>query len=232
MQNRLILKMCLFVGILCTYQFTNAQSSIGIKGGVQLNNIHATQALDNLLPSLDNITTFSFGIVGEYEVSPSFAVQSELLYARKGFSLGLQTDVDLFGVPLPIGARAETLIDYVEIPLLGKYKFGNDGISAYVAAGPTFGYATKGTLATSANLLVDIDIARTNIDLDAINFQRFEVGGAVSAGLTMHTPFGNAFVDARYNHGFTQLYDIPLVDEKLRNKGFALTAGFMVPLGN
>ena len=209
----------------------HAQVSVGLKGGVNFSNIYATQALDQVLPNFSDISTFSVGAVAEIGITEQFAFQPELLYTRKGFGLREGLDVDLLGVPVPLGVTAETQINYVEVPLLAKYKFGTEGISAYVVAGPTFGYATSGQINTKANILLDFNIARTPINLDAINFQRFEIGGTAGAGLALQTGMGQFFVDARYNLGFTQLYDIPLVNEKLRNKGVSVSAGFLIPIG-
>ncbi len=208
----------------------HAQVSIGLKGGVNFSNIQATQALDQVLPNFSDITTFSIGAVAEIGISEQFAFQPELVYTRKGFGLREGLDLDLLGVPVPLGVTAETQIDYVEVPLLAKYKFGTEGISAYITAGPTIGYATKGQINTKANILVDFSIARVPVDLDAINFQRLEIGGTAGAGLAVNTSMGQFFVDARYNLGFTQLYDIPLVNEKLRNRGFGINAGFLIPI--
>ena len=227
------LKTIIAATLLLTFSVSmHAQVSLGLKGGVNFSNIYATQALDQVLPDFESISTYSIGAVAEVGISEQFAFQSELLFTRKGFGLREGLDVDLLGVPVPLGVTAETQINYVEVPLLAKYKFGTEGISAYITAGPTLGYATSGQINTKANVLLDFNIAKTPINLDAINFQRFEIGGAAGAGLAMQTGMGQFFIDARYNIGFTQLYDIPLVNEKLRNRGISLSAGFLVPLGS
>lgn len=231
MQNKGYFNLLSLAFLLFTCQMTFAQHALGLKGGAQFNTIQATENLKNLLPAIDHVNGFSVGLVSEFRITPQFAIQPELLYNRKGFSIDQQFDVPLFGVDVPIGAKAITRMDYLEVPLLAKYKFGNEGISAYLTAGPTFGYAVRGDLVTTANFILDFDIATTPINLGANNFQRFEVGAAVGGGLTLNTGTSQFFVDARYNHGFTQVYDLPVVDEKLRNRGVSLTAGFMVPLG-
>src|SRR5690606_6604403 len=101
---------------------------------------------------------------------------------------------------------------------------------AYITAGPTFGYATSGRIDTKARVLVDFDLGSTNINLDNINYNRFEVGATAGAGLSCSTPFGKFFADVRYSRGFTELYDFPLINERVSNKGFGVNAGFMVPL--
>ena len=208
-----------------------AQVSIGLRGGYQVANINTTDGLNALTPDFKAIDGFSIGAVAEVPLGYGFHFQPELAYTRKGFSVQESTALELFNLPIPVGVEAISRFDYLEAPLLMKYKFGDGRVNAYVAAGPTFGYALDGQLITRANALLDIKLLDTDIDLDAINYERFEVGAALGGGVSFYTPFGQLFIDARYNHGFTQVYDIPVVDEKVKNKSFGINVGFMVPIG-
>jgi hypothetical protein len=211
--------------------FASAQVSIGVKSGMNFNNLHTTEALGELAPDFTNISEANFGLVTEYAITDQFALQSELNFLKKGFTTKANLDnTELFGIQLPVGGRAETKFSYVEVPLLAKYAFGGEGFQAYITAGPTFGYATAGRIDTKARVLVDFDLGSTNINLDDINYNRFEVGATAGAGLSYTTHFGKFFADARFSQGFTELYDFPLVDEKIKNKGFGVNVGFMVPL--
>ncbi|MCB0632043.1 MAG: porin family protein [Saprospiraceae bacterium] len=211
--------------------FATAQVSVGIKGGMNFNNLNTTEALGELAPDFTNISESNFGLVAEYGITDQFALQTELNFLKKGFTTKANIDnTEVFGLNLPLGGRAETKFSYVEVPLLAKYSFGGEGFQAYLTAGPTFGYATSGRIDTKARVLVDIDLGSTNINLDDINYNRFEVGATAGAGISYTTNFGKFFADARYMHGFTELYDFPLVDEKVRNQGFGVNVGFMVPL--
>lgn len=212
--------------------FATAQVSVGIKGGMNFNNLHTTEALGELAPDFTNISEANFGLVTEYNITDNFAFQTEVNFLKKGFTTKANLDnTELFGLQLPVGGRAETKFSYVEVPLLAKYSFGDaNGFQAYVTGGPTFGYATSGRIDTKARVLVDFDLGSTNINLDDINYNRFEVGATAGAGVSYMTNFGKFFADARYSQGFTELYDFPLVDEKIRNKGFGVNVGFMVPL--
>jgi hypothetical protein len=216
--------------VAAVYTTSFAQFSLGLRGGLNIGKVYTTDALDALTPDFQSINGPTIAAVAEYSISRNFAIQSELGFTRKGFKIREDFDVNLFNVPVPVGATAESRFSYLEVPLLAKVKFGDDVVHGYVTAGPTFGYATSGRLITRANALIEFKVSDTNINLDAINYERFEVGGAVGAGLGFTTGFGQLFVDARYTRGFTELYDIPVVDERIRNQGFALSAGFLVPL--
>ena len=211
--------------------FAAAQVSIGIKSGVNFSNLHTTEALGELAPDFSNLGEAHFGLVAEYAFSGPFALQAELNFLKKGFSTTANLDnTELFGIKLPVGGRADTKFSYVEVPLLAKYSFGGEGFQAYLTAGPTFGYATSGHVDTRARVLVDFDLGSTDINLDNLNYNRFEVGAAAGAGVSYTTHFGKFFADARYSRGFTELYDFPLVQEQVKNTGFGVNVGFMVPL--
>lgn len=207
-----------------------AQVSFGLRGGVNFANVNATDAIEALAPDFKYTTAFSVAGMAEIPITENFAFQPELAYTVKGFSLEESVNVELFNTPIPLGVRAITKFGYLEAPLLGKVKFGNETVKAYIAAGPSFGYALNGNLQTRTNSIIDIKLIDTDINLDAIDYERFEVSGVAGAGLQFQTVFGQFFVDARYQHGFTELYDIPLVEEKIKNQGFSLNAGFFIPL--
>ena len=220
-----------FVGTFSFINSASAQISVGVRGGANFSNIYATQNLDQILPDFQGVNSASYGLVAEIAITDQFAFQPELAFTKKGFQFNAGTDVQLFGIDIPLDVTAESQFNYVEMPLLAKYKFGTDAFKAYVMAGPTVGLATSGRLLTRADVFItDINLTNTPINLDAIDYQRLEVGGTVGVGAAVNTGFGQIFADARYNHGFTQLYDIPLVDEKVRNKGFGLNLGLLVAL--
>lgn len=223
----------LTVAFLVVFVFSaSAQISVGIKTGFNSANIHATKTLDNVLPNFKSIDNMNFGLVAEIAITDQVAFQPELNFMKKGFGLKEGFDLELFNIDVPLGVTAESQFSYIDIPLLAKYKFGTEGLSAYVVAGPTVGLATKGRLVTKADVLVtEIKLTNTPINLDAIDYKRVELGATVGAGVTLNTGFGQLFADARYSRGFTQLYDIPLVDEKVSNKGFGVNFGVMMPIG-
>ena len=204
--------------------------SFGVKAGFSSNNIAKPDIIDNLdvIPEFRNLETMNFGLVSEIGFNDHFAIQPELNFTTKGFKLREGTNINIYEMPLPLGVTAVSKFNYVEMPLLAKAKIGTGKTQAYMIAGPTFGYATGGKLETRANVLIEIDLFETELDLDNIGYERFEVGGTVGAGVAFDTGGGQFFVDARYSHGFTQVYDIPLVRERVQNKSFGVNAGYMI----
>ncbi len=204
--------------------------SIGVKGGVNFANIGTFDLIENaeFLPEFRTLETANFGLVSEIEVHPNFAIQPELVYTTKGFKMVEGTNINLFSVPVPIGVTAISKFNYLELPLLAKAKFGTGKVQTYLVAGPTFGYALNGKIETRANVIVELDLYETPINLDNLGYERWEIGGMVGAGLAFDTGGGQLFVDGRYSHGFTQVYDIPVVRDKVQNKGFGINAGYMI----
>jgi hypothetical protein len=221
----------LFIALfLASFTALSAQINVGARVGYQLSNIYTTEGLGAIAPNFLNIDEVNVGLVVEIPVTSNFSFQPELAFTTKGFGLKQGFDAALLGVNLPVSARAETRIRYVEMPLLAKYKFGQDALQAYVAAGPTLSYAQSGKIDTRANLLVEVDLGSIPINLDNINYERFDLGATVGVGLQYDFGPVVAFADARYNRGFSELYNIPLVNEKVRNTGYGFNFGVMVPL--
>ncbi|HKK77439.1 MAG TPA: porin family protein [Saprospiraceae bacterium] len=210
--------------------FSFAQTGYGIRAGATFNNISQSDVIDAVTPDIDYLVGFSGAFFAEVPIAKGLSFQPELAYSQKGFSIRQDAETELFGIALPIGVRANSRFDYLETPLLLKGKFGNEKVKGFVMAGPALGYAVNGNLRTRSTGFLEIDLFDTSIDLDAINYERFEVSGIVGAGLTVDAGFGNITLDARFQQGFTELYDIPLVAERVKNQGFALNAGVAIPL--
>jgi len=216
--------------VLFSATFSFAQISIGIKAGIYTSFIDVTEAAEGLTQNVEGLTTPTFGIISEIGISENFAFQPELLYTTKGFSVNEGINVNLGGFPIPAGVTANTKINYLELPLLAKYKFGNEGLKFNIIAGPVLSYAANAQLVTRANLLLNTNPIRTNIDLDALNYERLEVSASIGAGMAYETSGGAFFADARYVHGFSDLYNAPVVDLNLKNRGIGVTVGYKVNL--
>lgn len=229
MTNKMKIFFASLLVVACSFSLM-AQINVGAKVGYQLNNVYTTEGLGAIAPNFLAIDEASYGLVVEIPVAGGFSFQPELGFTTKGFGLKQGLDVPVFGVDLPLNASAETRVKYVEVPLLAKYKFGEEDFQAYVAAGPNLGYASSAQIDTRVNALLDFDLGSVPLNLDNINYERFDVGATVAVGFQYNFGPVVAFADARYNRGFTELYDIPLVNEKVRNTGYGFNFGMMVPL--
>ena len=210
----------------------SAQTTFGVKSGVAIQKAYTSDGLGAVAPNFQNLVEFQFGVNADVPVFGALSFQPELLYTTKGFGLDQGFEQELFGTQIPLEAEAKTKFRYLEVPLLAKVNFGDpSGPQAYFVAGPTFGYALSGQLQTRARALVSFDLPNVDINLEDINYERLEIGAAVGAGVQFPVGPVRLFADARYQRGFTELYDFPLVEEKVRNTGVAVSAGLAIPIG-
>jgi Outer membrane protein beta-barrel domain len=208
-----------------------AQVSIGVKGGANFATVQSAIKLP-VTPNFKSIQNYTAGIVLDIPLNRSFSVQPEVNYTTKGFGFEESRDLNVFNVPLPLGVKTKNYVNYLEMPLLLKYKIGNDIAKAYIAAGPTFGYALNGEYVGTASVLVNVNAFKTPMNFSQLNYQRLDIGATVGVGGEIATGnVGALFVEARYQHGLSTLYKVPVIDVNVQNRGIALTAGYRINLG-
>jgi len=213
--------------------FTIAQVSLGVKGGVNFSNISTPDLSVIGIPKTQANPSATVGAVVEIPIAGGFAIQPELNFTQKGFIIQENIPLDLLNMPLPIGVKAITDLNYFEMPVLAKMNFGNEKAGAYISAGPTVSYAQSARFRTQTNFIIDINLVDQKFDLDALNISRWDIGASVGIGGNIHVGGGTKlFLDARYTHGFQKLDNIPVIDLDFRNRSFGLTTGFLIPLGS
>lgn len=211
-------------------QYTIAQVAIGLKTGVNFASVHTTDLIDQAAPDFNFTPGWNVGLVTEINVGNYFALQPEVNWVQKGFTWNESVGIPLGNVEIPLGAAATFRTNYLEVPLLVKLKLGNERIQGYVAAGPSFGYAMNAKIITRPRLFFEFDPIETKVNLDNLNYERFDLSATGGLGIQVNFHGASIFADARYTHGFTELYDFPVVNEQIKNKGIALSAGVLFNL--
>jgi hypothetical protein len=182
----------------------SSQSKFGIKGGINLANIFAEQ--EGVSISFQNNLGLVGGLVYTSPVSEKFDIQTELLFVQKGFAISIPT----FG-------NTETTINYIDVPILGKFKFGNGNSKFFLNLGPNFGYAISGNTSFDGN--------KDKIEFDE-DFKRFDLGLNVGGGIEINATNSTFFLEARYNVGISQINEqLEIDDPKIKNKGISFTIG-------
>ena len=225
MKNLRFLAMAAIVFVSATASWS--QISGGVKAGANFADTRINGLIDGLIPDPQTYTGFTVGAVAEIPMAGPLSFRPELNYTQKGFVISQALDVNVLGIDVPFGAKAKTRVNYIEAPLLLKYNFGTGDASFYVTGGPTISYAANAHLRPVASVLIDINLPRTNIDLSNNIYQRWEVSGTLGAGAQTKAGNGKIFVDGRYNMGFTNMLDNPIVNLSIKNQGFALSAGYL-----
>jgi hypothetical protein len=128
---------------------------------------------------------FGAGLLAEFGVTKPWSLQVEPMFLQRG----VKADVEV----LP-GATVESIIklNYLEIPILAKAKFGAIKSHAYVIAGPSLG------ILLSAKGEVDGD--ETDIKDET---ESFSLSGEIGAGGGFQlAQYVYLQADARYSYGF------------------------------
>jgi hypothetical protein len=127
-------------------------------------------------------TGLVIGAVTEFGVTSPYSVVLEPSYLMRGARFDVA------------GASARGDLDYFEIPVLAKAKFGNLSTAhAFLFLGPSFGFLTSSE-------------GRVGIFTDSFEDQAagFHVAGDIGAGLAYRLrKYIYVAADLRYSHGFT-----------------------------
>ncbi|WP_020570341.1 porin family protein [Neolewinella persica] len=215
----------LIVALIST--FAIAQTSIGFRGGYGSSNIRTDKELDAIADQFDNSSALSFGVFADISFGEIISFRPGLELNRRGTTLAVTGDQRVFGINLPIGAQAKTRFTYVDVPLLFQATLPTEGmIKPYAFAGGSLGYATSGNIRTTATAIIEFNLMTTDIDLDAINYERFHAAAIGGLGVKANLAQGfSAFIEGRFEQSLTQPYNVPVVAAQTGFKGVNFGAG-------
>jgi hypothetical protein len=139
---------------------------LGVRGGLSVPNLKGGDT-----PQSKGYTSRlapTFGAFISYELSPRFALRGEILFAGQGGKRdGMQPIFaeNLEGLPVPIGMdlyadfENETILNYLEIPVLASYAFvkNKSGFDVYVDAGPYLGILLNAEVVTCGTSTIYLD---------------------------------------------------------------------------
>jgi outer membrane protein with beta-barrel domain len=180
----------------------------GIKGGASLADLSGGE--DAFGDSTSNTRNgFVVGAFLAFPLGGTVSLQPEALFAQKGAKFDF-TDFE-----------TTLKIDYVEVPLLIKARFGGDGIRPYLFAGPYFGFRMKAEVEVDAG-----EAGNTTDDLED-ETKGTDYGAVAGAGLEIPAGNGAFLVEARYARGLTSIAsdDVETEDE-IKNAVWSLLVGF------
>lgn len=195
-----------------------AQSYLGLRGGVNFANVPTTE--DGGITK-ERIAGAIAGLYFDVKVNDKIAIQPEFNYVQKGF-------VRVVGKPFHYVYR----LNYLEWNVLFKYRISNINnsvkkkkrINAYLLAGPYYGWAFSGK---RKNRVLD------TTDDEVFHFVKRGDTGLIGGG-GIERPMGvggNLIIDIRYNFGILPIDDWNLYDGKIKNHGILITVGYAFQLG-
>lgn len=114
----------------------SAQSSLGVRAGINLSGIHLVDE-QNSKQQTGLIPRFQIGLTVDIPIASDFYLQPAALYSGKGFKQD-------GGWLASSGSEFEATANYVEVPVNFLYKPSSGSGKLIVGAGPYVGYGTGG----------------------------------------------------------------------------------------
>lgn len=198
-------------------------AQVGVKAGVNFTNMVFEESETDIEDLARNgATNYSIGVEFILPIGDVFALQPELLYAKKGAESTYTVLGQSFSTSLSY--------NYIDIPLMLRLSLGNthgEGLGVYINAGAYGAYAISGKSTSSSPLLT----TETDLTFDEIDDQkRIDYGFVGGGGITL----GNLFFELRYQHGINNLLDDDANNNndsikfsKLQHRGIGLNVGII-----
>lgn len=218
-----------FILVLVATTIASAQWSVGLRGGAYTGTVSKPELFTTITPDFRWSPALNLAIFAERELSENVAIRSELALVQKGFMMKEGTTMNVGKVPVRLGVSSAYRVSYVEAPVLLKLAAGNELAKVYAIVGPSVGYAADARIITRPHALIDFRPIRTDISMDAIGYQRFELSGIAGAGISLKAGAGEIMAEARYQQGFSRLLDVPVVQANVRNQGVSVSVGYKLP---
>lgn len=162
----------------------------------------------------DSRTAFAAGGQLDFTLSANGLFRTGLIYSGRGFEA---TDQGITGT---------LKISYLEIPLLLGYRFPTSGgMRPYLLGGAQIGFKV-GCDIEGSDAGQSISFPCDDPDFGA-DFSSTDVAAVGGAGLALPLGVNNLTIELRYALGLQKIAK----DSNLKNKGFTLGVGLMVPVG-
>ena len=170
-----------------------------------------------------------------------YGSDAEGVNSRWDFTAGGQLDVDFADVAffrtglLYAGRGAQTTesgvnvkvkLRYVELPLMLGYRFPTTGVRPYVAGGVHVAFKTACDFEGSSGGITE-SAACDDPNLGGGDFASTDFAILGGGGLLMPVGTGDLTLDARYALGLTKIEK----SSDVKNRGFTVGVGFMIPIG-
>lgn len=161
-------------------------------------------------------TGFQFGGFATIDLGPSFSIQPEILYSKRGAKIEGTATIPIPNtgdstVYYPIDEKVE--LSYLEIPVLVKYRLPLKGnLKPSLFAGPALVFNLSGTddfymkaVLDSAGTVVDSAIADHETDISNIKSTSFNF--VIGGDLKIEAGSANFILDVRYTIGTSNVFE-------------------------
>ncbi|HSA95452.1 MAG TPA: porin family protein [Acidobacteriota bacterium] len=230
-----------------------ADVRLGFHGGISIPNLRGKDT-DIFSRNFTSRRGPYFGLTADFPLASGFSLGLDLNFTSQGgVRRGMQPiTMDLpDGLPIPPGTllyadfRNETILDYLEVPVLARYTMGGK-VRAFVEAGPYAGYLVRAKAVTAGVSALYLDEAGTmpivippateplEVDLGAEtnvrdSLVKFNVGVAGGAGVLIPFGAGELVLEARFQLGLTTLQKNPETDGHTQTGAIVVSVGYALP---
>jgi Outer membrane protein beta-barrel domain len=239
------------VAILFFYLSSDAQISIGGKGGISIPNLKGNNEKSKGYTS--RIGVYG-GLVANFQLTPSLSLHPEINFSpqggqRKGMQQVPSDAIE--GITLPPGMnlyanfKSTTILNYLEIPVLIKLTFGNK-LKYYINFGPHVAFLLEAKTKTSgsSSLYLDeegtIPLMENSTPLPSFDFTNTtdikesikKVNAGIQGGLGIEYPLGpgNIFLEGRAIIGMINIQTHPENDGKNKTGSLAAALGYLIKI--
>ena len=223
----------IILGTIIGLQSVQAQWQLGAEAGFQINDTRIKGAGDFIGNLPASIITPMAQLTATRPISNAFDFRTGIGFSQKGFQVAEALNVDIFNVPVALGARIRTTADYIHVPIEGMYTI-NDGSQTqlFVSGGGQVGYAMGGRLDPRASVLIDINLPNIPINLNQSIYNRWDLSGTAGIGLKHQTEKAAIVVQGKYIHSFTNFLDNPIIDLRIKPNAVQFSIGVELPIGS
>lgn len=208
-----------------------AQISITPKVGTAINSFaFSTDEYKSFKDSQKSQTGLVAGVGVNVGISESFSVQADLLYTQRGARYEQTTQVPFLGA---VTTKGSLRLNYLDIPVLGRYTFGGDDLKFYVNAGPAIGIGLSGKSTLEApginfNSNVNFGTEPDNNTGNETYVRRIDFGIQSGAGVLYPVGPGSLNLDLRYSLGLANVDSKP---SDVKHRMFVVSLGYQLPIG-
>jgi hypothetical protein len=233
--------------------FAQAKTYIGVKAGISIPNLTSGSTNDPISTGYGSRLAADAAIEAEFYVTKRFSIQPQLEYSSQG---GKKNGTQAFVVPaemaqqFPSGHvpdylyatyKSEARMNYLMLPVLGKYHFElKKRFGVYIAAGPFASYLLNAKNITTGSSFIYLDKAETqpvtaepqSFDKEkniTDNLHRFNAGISGQVGVMYSLQRGNLFLEAGGNYGLIDIQK-DAVNGKNKTGAFVVDMGYKFPL--
>lgn len=205
--------------ICCTTMASlSSQNAWGIRAGTNL--AHWRSSDKDMTEGQKMSPGLLISIPFELGISNMFAVQIEPSFIQKGTKL----EISETNGGITYTAKGRMTVNYLELPVLAKLKFGSSRTSFHAVLGPSLGYAASGR--TKSTNTVNGKTTETNEKLKFGKDEYPRMDFAIVAGAGVG--FGAFGFDVRYALGLKNLSEDN--DFEIHNDGLQLALSYMLPM--